>query len=109
MVTPVIKRISPENPIGACRIYIGKGMFTVVDPDDFKRYAHLHVFAKRSSRGWYAVRKHIIAGKTHYIRLHREIACAPYGLQVHHINRNTLDNRKRNLMLVTPADHAHFF
>lgn len=105
-MTLQIKRIPRVNPEGACRIYIGKGLFAIVDPNDFKRLAHYRWFAKRSKSGWYAVRKHTIGGKTLYVRMHREITCAPYGLQVHHINSNTLDNRKRNLQLVTPKEHA---
>lgn len=106
MVTLLIKRIPDIEPTGACRIYIGKGLCTLVDPDDFKRYAHLRIFAKRSKSCWYAIRKHTIGGKTLYIKLHREITACPRELETHHINFNSLDNRKRNLENLTPTEHA---
>jgi len=38
--------------------------------------------------------------------MHRQIMTANPDQQVHHINRNTLDNRRSNLQLVTPLAHA---
>lgn len=35
------------------------------------------------------------------VRLHRFITKCPKGLQVDHVNHNTLDNRKENLRVVT--------
>lgn len=102
----LIKRLPDIEPTGACRIYIGKGFVTLVDPKVFKQIGHFRWFAKKSKSGWYAVRKHTIGGKTLYIRLHREITCCPYGLEVHHKNWNALDNRLCNLQIVTHAEHC---
>ena len=44
--------------------------------------------------------------KKHRILIHRAIMNAPKNLVVDHINRNTLDNRKSNLRLVTPAENC---
>lgn len=38
--------------------------------------------------------------------LHRILTNAPAGLHVHHKNHNTLDNRKQNLEVLTPKEHA---
>jgi len=37
--------------------------------------------------------------------MHRIIADAPKGFEVHHKNGCTLDNRKLNLQILTPAAH----
>lgn len=39
--------------------------------------------------------------------LHRILTNAPAGLHVHHKNRNTLDNRKQNLEVITPKEHIN--
>ena len=39
------------------------------------------------------------------IRLHRAIMGNPKGMDVHHINGNTLDNRKCNLQVLSPEEH----
>ena len=36
----------------------------------------------------------------------RMITSAPKGMVVHHKNCNPLDNRKENLMVLTPKEHA---
>ena len=40
------------------------------------------------------------------ISVHRYILNCPKGLQVDHINRNTLDNRKCNLRICTPIQNS---
>jgi hypothetical protein len=41
------------------------------------------------------------------VSLHRFIMNCPEGLEVDHINRNTRDNRKSNLRIVTPQENAN--
>ena len=38
--------------------------------------------------------------------MHREIMNCPPGYEVHHLNHNTLDNRKSNLKIVTRDQHC---
>lgn len=49
-----------------------------------------------------------VNGKSKYKKrtLHREIVRCPAGLQVDHINGDTLDNRKVNLRIVTHSQNA---
>ena len=38
--------------------------------------------------------------------MHRQLMNAGPELEVHHKNHNSLDNRRSNLILSTPSDHA---
>jgi len=40
--------------------------------------------------------------------MHRLIVRCPATCKVHHINHDTLDNRRQNLMIVTEYEHRHF-
>lgn len=46
-------------------------------------------------------------GAAQYARMHRFILEAPDGMDVDHINRNTLDNRRVNLRVVTRSQNLH--
>lgn len=70
------------------------GAVTLVDDED---YEGLSQFSWRRVRG-YAVSS---VGERVILRLHRAILQAPEGLEVDHVNGNTLDNRKENLRLCT--------
>lgn len=83
-------------------IPLSHGMSAIVDDDDFERLSQFKWsrLIDRSIGGFYASRK-VGANRTTSL-MHREILNAPKGVIVDHINRNTLDNRKCNLRLVTP-------
>lgn len=40
-----------------------------------------------------------------YVKIHQEIMGFPEGKHVHHINGNTLDNRRSNLQILEPKEH----
>jgi len=63
---------------------------------------------RRSRSGLYLYRKKRIDGKTRYISLHRWLIHAPPGMEVHHKNGNTMDNRLANLELLPPSQHAAY-
>ena len=80
-------------------ITLPHGEMALVDDEDFER---LNQYKWHVVHG-YAVRK--IGAATPTIRMHREIIKTPADMQVDHINRNRLDNRKANLRVVTKSEN----
>lgn len=83
------------------RIPLTKGKFAIVDDEDYEylsqfkwhfgmgdRYACRNV---ETERGWQPVSMHL-----HLVK-------PPPGMETDHINRNKLDNRRKNLRIVTRA------
>lgn len=72
-----------------------------IDPEDFERLSKFkwyYVGYKKGGRdngyAWTKINKRTV-------RMHRLIINCPENLEVDHINRNGLDNRKKNLRIVT--------
>lgn len=91
------------------KIPLSRGMYAIVDADDYEWLSQFHWHAKKSKHNWYAVRKVRRNGKLHYIKIHREITKAAPGTHVHHKNSKSLDNRKSNLKVMWPKDHYETF
>lgn len=72
--------------------------FALIDNDDLKLVSQ---FKWHLSDGGYAVNK----SSKKSIRMHRLIDDTPQHLQTDHINRNRLDNRKKNLRRVTSLEN----
>lgn len=90
-------------------IPLTQGLVAMVDDCDyaavtkFKWHARWH----EQTQGFYAQRMTSRKlGKQRSIQMHREILDAPAGLQVDHINGDTLDNRRSNLRLATNAQNV---
>lgn len=82
-------------------IKLTKGYFTKVDDDDYERFNKYKWYAGLSNhlpraRRWIQNKKY---KKLFY--LSREIMNAPKGINVDHVNGDTLDNRKCNLRFCT--------
>jgi hypothetical protein len=90
------------------RIYLGEGVYTIVDPDVYYLFGNLRLHLLGSKGKFYAARS-VKVGDTGTItkRLHRELLNAPAGLLVDHQNSNSLDNRIANLRLATRAQNNH--
>ena len=90
------------------RIYLGQGLFTKVDPEDYYRFNSFNWCPKEDGQNIYAVR---LAGnpkkRVNVITLHREIMNNPVGLIVDHRNNYGLDNRRDNLRHATHGQNMY--
>lgn len=102
----VQKLNEPNNFINARFIRLYPSGFALVDSDLYETLNQYRWKAVRSKTCFYAVRKFKRNGKTIYVRMHREIARAQPGEDVHHINGNTFDCRRQNLQRLDPYVHA---
>lgn len=82
--------------------------FCIVDAEDLPWLCQYDWRLVKSKANFYVARRIVIDGHYHYIRMHRQLMNAPRDMQVHHINGNTLDNRKSNLSLIDPKQHASY-
>lgn len=101
----LVQRTPPAEVLDQTRIPLSHGFYALVDPKDYIWLSRWRWKAKRSNYGWYAVRVWRFRGREYLIRMHREITGCPQGLETHHINHRTLDNRRSNLENLTPAEH----
>lgn len=81
------------------KIKLSQDKYTVVDEEDYKKYSGFNWFY--SKRGYAEGRM----GGKRMLKLHRLISNAPDGLEVDHINRDKLDNRKSNLKICTHLEN----
>ncbi|MHC4659365.1 MAG: HNH endonuclease signature motif containing protein, partial [Planctomycetota bacterium] len=86
---------------GSKLIPLTQGKFAIVDADDYDRLAKYKWCATKNGQTFYACR----ASRGKKIFMHREIMKPPKGLQVDHIDRNALNNRKTNLRPCTKAQN----
>lgn len=100
----------PVDQTGSCMITLRYGYFALVDPADFERLQRYKWKVKRSESLLYAVRNTKRKGKQVTIYMHRQVVNCPADKEVHHINGDTLDNRRENLRIVTRQEHEalHF-
>lgn len=102
----LIKR-APSQPESLLPTIKLKGIMSCfVDPEDLNWISKYTWRRIRSHSLYYAARRVVRDGRSHLIRMHREIVRCPSGMQVHHINGNTLDNRRSNLRIVTQREHS---
>lgn len=85
-------------------IKLTKGKTTIVDDDS---YEYLNKWKWHCTSRNYAMRTEMINGRKHGVLMHRFIMNAEKGVEVDHINHNTLDNRKENLRICTRNENEH--
>lgn len=85
-------------------IPLTQDQFAVVDLEDFEYLNQWkwHAQLDQSTGSFYAVRG------LHKIRMHRQLLGLEHGdkQQIDHINRDTLDNRRSNLRIVTNRENS---
>jgi hypothetical protein len=98
-----------HEPVHPSRIPLGRtGLVALLDPSDAIWASRLKWHTQRNGDLLYVARIDVINGLRERTYLHRMVL----GLErddprrVDHINRNTLDNRRSNLRIVTDAQNA---
>ena len=88
-------------------IALTKRRRAVVDPEDYEEQSRHKWYALRGDKTsiprYYACRKK----NGRRVFMHREIMNCPPGMEVDHINGDTLDNRRANLRICTHADNLY--
>lgn len=85
----------------AVEIPLTQGFVTLVDDEDAEAVLSLRCHAHRERNLVYAITS--VNGRK--VRLHRWLLDAPAAMQVDHISRDTLDNRRSNLRLATHSQN----
>lgn len=90
------------------KIKLTKGQYALVDDEDFERLnSHAWYASFQSSNGKYFAESHTcgreLASPTR--KMHRILTNAPQGMEVDHINGNSLDNRKSNLRVCSKSEN----
>ena len=89
------------------KIFLGEGLYTIVDLSDYYLLSIFRWSAKRDRRNLYAVRFLNEPDKrATIVSLHRLILNSPPNLLVDHKNGHTLDNRRENLRLATHSQNV---
>jgi len=91
------------------QVPVSGGYTATVDDDDYQKVIAFRWGALRNigSDRVYARTTMRVGAKKSQVLMHRLVTNAPLGMQVDHINHDTLDNRKDNLRVCTNAQNAH--
>jgi len=103
----VLIQTPPVDPTAA-KLYVGNGVYSLIDKSNYASITRWRWHLRESSCRAYVCRKVTHHGKETIIYLHRWITHCPDHLEVHHLNGDTLDNRRCNLRIVDPSQHRQY-
>jgi len=90
-------------------VKLTRGKKAIVDDADYEHLSKISWHAEKASSGAFYAKAAFPCKKARkgqkWLRMHRFIMGEPSGKEVDHINMDTLDNRRRNLRVVTPAQN----
>lgn len=84
------------------QVPLTRGMFAIVDDDDYATASAVRWYASPRHGLWYARGR--LGGKR--VQLHRLIIGAPDGVMVDHVNGDSLDCRRSNLRLASVQENS---
>lgn len=89
------------------KIPLTKGKFAIVDEADYERLnQHKWLFLHRAAARAENFRDESGNRRQRWFHMHRVIMDCPDDMEVDHINRNPLDNRKSNLRICTHQQNS---
>lgn len=87
----------------AYRVQLTKGKYALVDEEDFARVSQYAWYTQGIAGRQYAACDLGSTANRTRLYMHRVISNAPKGVQIDHVNGNSLDNRKANLRYASKA------
>lgn len=81
------------------------GKVCIVDLADFSYLNRWKWHAKKIGFTWYARRTSYSGARPYNIYMHRQLMRCPPAKIVHHRNKNGLDNRRINLLIMSRNNH----
>lgn len=89
------------------KIALSKNKIALIDDEDYPLISKYNWFVLKVGNRYYAQTTKYHNKKNKHIYMHRLIMGSPKGMDIDHINHNTLDNRRPNLRICTRSQN-HF-
>jgi len=98
-------KLEKPSPAKVASITFENGQQVLFDIEDLFAVSLYHWRLIRCNFRFYAYSTKMVDGSPCRISMHRLLANTPPGEVTHHLNKITLDNRKANLLNMSPRHH----